>query len=150
MRTDQRWATFLLVSRPSYGWLRRHLVVDYARRREAQNGALDADLTAINAALAELSDAELHALIAVTNGVPPVAYGLLVWIEGASAWELNRRAGHDYDLLPQGAAIVPPEDAVSIDAVLAMRATFAQDSSAVPVLIVHCLWVRRTIRPPCR
>jgi len=25
------------------------------------------------------------------------AYRLLVWIEGACDWELNRRAGHDYD-----------------------------------------------------
>jgi hypothetical protein len=33
------------------------------------------------------------ALINAANGVPPVAYGLLVWIEGACDWELNRRAG---------------------------------------------------------
>ena len=64
------------------------------------------------AALAELSDAEIHALIAATNGVPPIAYGLLVWIEGACDWELNRRAGHDYELLPPEAAIDPSEDAV--------------------------------------
>ena len=54
---------------------------------------MDADLTAIKAALAELNDTELHALVAATNGVPPVAYGLLVWIEGACDWELNRRGG---------------------------------------------------------
>jgi len=57
---------------------------------------MDADLTAVTSALAELTHAELHALIAATNGVPPVAYGLLVWIEGACDWELNRRAGRDY------------------------------------------------------
>ena len=44
----------------------------------AQNGAVDADLTTIKAALANLTDAELHALIATSNGVPPIAYGLLV------------------------------------------------------------------------
>ena len=38
---------------------------------------------ALEAALTELSDAELHALIAAVNAVPPIAYGLLVWIEGA-------------------------------------------------------------------
>ena len=95
---------------------------------------MDANLNAIKAALAELSDVELHALIAATNGVSPVAYGLLVWIEGASDWELNRRAGHDYDLLPPEAAIDPSEDEVSINAALAMRAAFAPDSPAVLAL----------------
>ena len=60
-----------------------------------------------SSALPDLTDAELHALIAASNGVPPVAYGLLVWIEGACDWELNRRAGHDYELLPPEAAIDP-------------------------------------------
>lgn len=40
----------------------------------------------------------------------------------------------DYELQPPEAAIPPEEDAVSIDAVLAMRATFAQDSPAVRAL----------------
>src|SRR4249920_2362074 len=81
-------------------------------------------------ALAELTDIELHALIVATNEAPPIAYGLLVWIEGACDWELNRRAGHDYELLPPEAAIDPSEDAVSIDAAIAMRDQFAQDSPA--------------------
>lgn len=53
-------------------------------------------LTAIEDALAALVDAELDALIAASNAAPPIAYGLLVWIEGACDWELNRRAGHEY------------------------------------------------------
>ena len=92
---------------------------------------MDTDLHAIAAALAELTDAELYALIVATNEAPPVAPGLLAWIEGACDWELNRRAGHEYELLPPEVAIEPSEDAVSIDAAIAMRATFAQDSSAV-------------------
>jgi hypothetical protein len=88
------------------------------------------DVTAIMNALGDLTDAELHALIAASNGAPPVAYGLLVWIEGACDWELNRRASHDYELLPPEAAIDPSEDAVSIEATYAMRASFAQESSA--------------------
>jgi hypothetical protein len=92
---------------------------------------MDADLTAIKTALAGTTDTELHALIAATNTVPPVAYGLLVWIEGACDWELNRRDGHEYELLPPEAAIDPSEDAISIDAAYAMRARFAQDSPAV-------------------
>lgn len=55
-------------------------------------------------------------------------------IEGACGWELNRRAGHEYELLlPLEAAIDPSEDAVSIDAAIALRDQFAQDSPAVRV-----------------
>ena len=52
-------------------------------------------------------------------------------LRAACDWELNRRAGLDYPLQPPEAAIPPQEDAVSIDAALAMRATFAQDSLTV-------------------
>ncbi len=95
---------------------------------------MDTDLGAIKTALAESSDTELHALIAATNDVPPIAYGLLVWIEGACDWELNRRAGHDYELLAPEAAIDPSEDEESINAAIAMRATFAHGSRAMLVL----------------
>lgn len=60
-----------------------------------------------------------------TNEVPQIAPGLLAWIEDACDWELNRRAGHDYELLPLEAAIDPSEDAVSIEATYAMCASFA-------------------------
>jgi len=69
----------------------------------------------------------LIALADATYGVPPVAYGLLVWIEGACDWELNRRADHGHELLPPEAAIDPSEDEVRNNAAIAMRATFAQD-----------------------
>ena len=92
------------------------------------------DLTRIEEALAGLTDIELHALIIATNEAPPVAYGLLVWIEGACDWELNRRAGHDYELLPPEAAIDPSEDAVSIEATYAMRASFATGDMAPAAL----------------
>jgi hypothetical protein len=45
--------------------------------------AVKTHLIAIKDGLAELTDAELHALIAAANGAPPIAYGQLVWIEGA-------------------------------------------------------------------
>jgi hypothetical protein len=91
---------------------------------------MQTDLTPIKTTLDDLTYTELHALIAASNGAPPIAYGLLVWIEGACDWELNRRAGHDYELLPQEAAIDPSEDAVSIDAAIALRGTFARASPA--------------------
>ena len=48
---------------------------------------MDTDLTAVKAALADISDTELAALIAATYGVPQTAPGLLAWIEGACDWE---------------------------------------------------------------
>ena len=59
--------------------------------------------------------------------VPQTASGLLAWIDGTCEWELNRLPGVDYPLPPPDAAIPPEEDAVSIDAAMAMRATFARD-----------------------
>jgi hypothetical protein len=69
---------------------------------------VDTDLATIKAALADLTDVELHALIAASNGAPPIAYGLLVWIEAACDWELNHRAGHDYELLPRKLLLTRP------------------------------------------
>jgi hypothetical protein len=94
---------------------------------------MKADLAAISDALAGLTDIELHALIIATNEAPPVAYGLLVWIEGACDWEINRRVGRIYDLLPPE-AIDPSEDAVSIDAIYAVRASFAASGFAPAAL----------------
>jgi hypothetical protein len=94
---------------------------------------MNANLAGVTEALAGLTDAELHALIIASNEAPQVAYGLLVWIEGACDWELNQRTGRYYELLPPEAAIDPREDAVSIDAAIAMRESFARDSSAVQV-----------------
>jgi hypothetical protein len=84
-----------------------------------------AKLAAVTDALSGLTDEELHALIIASNKAPKVAYGLLVWIEGACDWELNRRVGRDYELLPPEAAIDPKAYAVSIEARYAMRASFA-------------------------
>lgn len=88
---------------------------------------MDADLTLVVAALAELDDGELAALIHATNNVPQAAPGLLAWVESACDWELNRRRGFDFPLQPPKAAIPPEEDAVSIDAAAIIRARFAQD-----------------------
>jgi hypothetical protein len=92
---------------------------------------MDTDLTAIKAALADISDIELAALIAATYGVPQTAPGLLAWIDSACEWELNRRRDFDYTLLPPEAAIDPSEDEVSINAAIVLRDQFAQDSPAV-------------------
>ena len=95
---------------------------------------MDANLQPITAALAELSEPQLHALIDATKGVPQIAPGLLAWLKAACDWELNGRVGLRYELQPPDAAIPPEEDAVSIAATMTMRATFAQDSPAVRAL----------------
>lgn len=86
------------------------------------------DLTAVKNALEALTDIELQALSTAASEAPPVAYGLLAWIEGACAWEMNRRCGRDYDLLPPEAAIDPSEDDVS------MRAAFVGSELAPAAL----------------
>ena len=89
---------------------------------------MDADLTAVKAVLADLSDPDLRGLIDATCKAPQTAPALLAWLEAACDWELNRRAGLDYALQPPDVAIPPEEDAVSIDAATAMRSTFAEES----------------------
>jgi len=77
-----------------------NLAVDLSAhvRSTVHNCVMDTDLTAIKTALADISDTDLHALIAATYGVPQTAPGLLVWIDGTCDWELNRRRGHSQDL----------------------------------------------------
>ena len=88
------------------------------------------NLTPVKDALEGLTDIELRALKTAASEAPPAAYGLLVWIEGACDWEMNRRFGRDYDLLPLEAASDPSEDVVSIDAATAMRACFESSDFA--------------------
>src|SRR5512141_1819535 len=87
---------------------------------------MDRALHAVAAALAELDDAELHALIAATNRVPGRAPSLLAWIAAACDWELARRDGLDRPLHPPEVAIPPEEETVCIDAANCLRAMFAQ------------------------
>ena len=68
------------------------------------------NLTAIEHALARLTDIELHALIVASNE-PQIATGLLAWIEGD-----------------------PSEDTVSTEATYALRESFASGDMAPAVL----------------
>ena len=58
-------------------------ISDHLPLPRAQNGAMGAALLPVVAALAELSDTELRALIDATSGVTQTAPGLLAWIEAA-------------------------------------------------------------------
>ena len=94
----------------SIGAIRAAGAAAHYRRRVVQNCAMDLDLTAIKAALTDISDVELNALIAATYGVPQTATGLLAWIDSACDWKMNRRAGSVYPLQLPEAAIPPDED----------------------------------------
>jgi hypothetical protein len=88
------------------------------------------DLMPVAAALAELNDGELCALIDVTNNVPQIVPGLLAWIGHACDWELNRRACVDIPLQTPDTAIPPEQGAASIAAMMTLRARFAQDATS--------------------
>ena len=79
---------------------------------------MDTELRAVKAALADISDIELQALIDATRDGTQTAQDLLAWIDAACEWERNRRTGRDSELQPPEAAIPPEEDAVSIDAAI--------------------------------
>ena len=102
------------------------------------HGSDAADLMPIAAALAELNDGELCALIKVSNSVPQIVPGLLAWIGHACNWELNRRACVDFPLQTPDAVIPPDEDAACVAAMMTLRVRFDEgvgsDACAVVAL----------------
>ena len=96
---------------------------------------MTSNLSAVTLALRELTEGELHWLTAATKRVPTtLAHGLLAWFLNALDWELSRRAGLEDDSRPPAAAIPLGEEGASIEAAIAMRATFARNSNAVRAL----------------
>ena len=91
-------------------------------------GSHPLDLTLVAAALAELSDCELCALIDTADNVPQVVPGLLAWIGHACDWELNRRACVDLPLQSPHVAIPPEEYALSIAAMMTLRMKFDRET----------------------
>ncbi len=89
------------------------------------DAAMTADLSPLFAALANLSDAELRALIKYTYKGPQIAPGFLAWLDTACDWEERRRRNDHLPLLPPESAIPAEEGAVSITAVVVLRHQFA-------------------------
>ena len=96
---------------------------------------MSTDLNPIVAALADLDDGELDALIATVDDGPQIAPSLFARIEHLCDWEQNRREGLDFPLHPPEDAIEPSEDAASIGAALLVRASLAADGQAVTTLL---------------
>ena len=98
------------------------------------NGAMETGLSRIEVALAVMTNAELDALSKATYNVDQIAPGLLAWVDAACVWQLQRRNGYHYALRPPEVAIPPEQDVASIEAAIALRATFAKESPAVRAL----------------
>ena len=92
-----------------------------------------ADLHGVKAALAAMTDSELNTLSETIYKVPQVAPGLLAWIDSACIWQFRQRNGHDEELQPPEGTIPPEEEAVSVEAAIALRVRFA-DQPAVRAL----------------
>jgi hypothetical protein len=84
-----------------------------------------ADLHAIKAAFATMTDNELQVVSETTYQVPQVAPGMLAWIDSACVWQMRQRVGHNEELQPPEAAIPPEEVAINIEAAIALRVRFA-------------------------
>lgn len=96
---------------------------------------MEADLVPVTAALAELEDTELQALVEAANEVVLIAAGLLSWIEHLADWELNRRVGLELALQPPHTVIAPEEDAHSIAAAAMMREQVADGRDEADPLV---------------
>jgi hypothetical protein len=91
---------------------------------------LDPYLRAVVAALGELAETELKALVVAANELVLATTGLLSWVDHLADWELNRRAGVDFPLQPPSMAIPPEESIESVVAVTMLRDGFADGSWA--------------------
>ena len=89
---------------------------------------MDAELEPVAAALSNLEENELRALVVAANELVLMAAGLLSWIEHIADWELHRRSGLQFPLQPPEAAIPPEEGAESVVAATMMRDGFAEGS----------------------
>jgi hypothetical protein len=92
-----------------------------------------ADLAQVKDALEGLTDIELRALRLASSRTPRMTSGLR-WIQAACDWEISRRLGRSYDLRAPNAAMDPSEAGLWIDAVTAMRTSFASGEAATAVL----------------
>lgn len=107
-------------------------------------GSDAAGLGPVVAALAELNDGELCAVIEVTNNVPQFVPGLLAWIGHACDWELHRRAFVNFPLQSPESAIPLEENSASIVAMIILRARFDQGAGrdACPVVPLFDAMIR--------
>jgi hypothetical protein len=81
-------------------------------------------LTLVRAALAALHAGELQALQEAADVNVDASPGLFAWLEHIVAWELDRRAGHDYALRFPIEAVEPADMPEAIAIVQSLHDTF--------------------------
>ncbi len=84
-------------------------------------------LDRVRAALAALTEPKLHALQCVALEPTDIAPGLMVWIEHATAWEIDRRAGRPYVLHEPLLAVDSTRISPCILALAALSRRFSSD-----------------------
>ena len=85
------------------------------------------DLVDIRAALAAISEQDLHTLRTTIEVAPHAVPGLLAYLDHAAGWEIDRRAGQSYALQRPMAAIPDDELAPSLDALAILAIFFRRD-----------------------
>ena len=92
-------------------------------------------MTDFKSLLAAIDDPSLYAIINTVDSLPATQPALQAWIEHATRWEYDRRAGRNYRLQGPMAALSPEEvpDALATAAILAelFRHEHRRDVSAV-------------------
>ena len=88
---------------------------------------MNSNRATVVAALAALSDRELHAMVAMVDDGPQLASSLFGWIKHVCDWELNRRDGVDFPLRPPEDAIGPGEMPTAALVLALLRTVFAND-----------------------
>ena len=102
------------------------------RPDEKPTGPLDS-LTDIVASLVQLTGRDLMRLHFTVNQVQAVPPGLVAWVEHATDWELNRRAGFFYRLQGPLAAIDDTEIKRSLATLSVLSNCFGGDRQ------LHCM-----------
>jgi hypothetical protein len=93
--------------------------------------ATGASSRTIDGALADLPAPSLHALRCVAAEPSAIAPVLMVWIEHAAAWEIDRRAGRRYPLHQPGDAIDAAQVSPTLLALAALSRRFGAEHPQV-------------------
>jgi hypothetical protein len=81
----------------------------------------------IRTCLAAIPKQDLDTLRATIEAAPNGVPGLMAYLDHAVSWELDRRAGQSYVLLPPRAAIPDEEFGASLDALAILAMFFRRD-----------------------
>jgi hypothetical protein len=81
----------------------------------------------IRTSLAAIPEQDLDTLRATIEAAPNGVPGLMAYLDHAVSWELDRRAGQSYVLLPPRAAIPDEEFGASLDALAVLAMFFRRD-----------------------